>query len=168
MSRRKHMIAIVLENEAGALSRVVGLFSQRGYNIDSLTVSTTQDPTLSRITLLTQATDAEAEQITKQLHKLIPVLKVHDLTESSCIEREVLLVKCRADTEAQRSELKRLTDIFCGSIVDVTSASYVIQLAAKSSTVDALIQALGKIPILEMTRSGIIGMTRGTRAISLQ
>lgn len=168
MSKQKHMIAIVLENEAGALSRVVGLFSQRGYNIDSLTVSTTQDPTLSRITLVTQATDAQAEQITKQLHKLIPVLKVHDLTESSFIERELLLVKCRADTEAQRSELTRLADIFCGRIVDVTPASYVMQLAAKSSTIDALIQALGKIPILEMTRSGIVGMTRGARAISLK
>ena len=168
MERQKHVMAIVLENEAGALSRVVGLFSQRGYNIDSLTVSTTQDVTLSRITLVTRATDAEAEQITKQLHKLVPVLKVHHLNESAHIEREIMLIKCRADTETQRNELQRLADVFHGQIVDITTSSYVIQLVAKSDTINAFMAALGKMPILETVRSGITGMTRGSKTLSLK
>ena len=168
--RQKHIIAIVLENEAGALSRVVGLFSQRGYNIDSLTVSTTQDSTLSRITLVTQATDMEAEQLVKQLHKLIPVLKVSNLTESAHIEREIVLVKCRADNPVQRDELKRLADIFNGQVVDVTPASYIIQLVAKSGAIDAFIETLSKVNrnnVLEMTRSGITGISRGSRGMVL-
>ena len=144
------------------------MFSQRGYNIDSLTVSTTQDPTLSRVTLVTQATDVEAEQITKQLHKLIPVLKVKDLVKTSHIEREMILIKCRADSEVQRNELKRLADIFAGRIVDLTTSSYIIELVAKSSTIDAFIEAVGKMNILEMVRSGITGIARGSRGIPLQ
>ena len=113
----KHLISILLENESGALSRVVGLFSQRGYNIESLTVAPTEDSTLSRITIVTDGDNSEIEQITKQLHKLVDVLKVCDLADSTYIERELMLIKCRASTTDVRTELMHLTDIFRGQIV---------------------------------------------------
>ena len=161
-----HLISILLENESGALSRVVGLFSQRGYNIESLTVAPTEDSTLSRITIVTDGDNSEIEQITKQLHKLVDVLKVCDLADSTYIERELMLIKCRASTTDVRTELMHLTDIFRGQIVDVTSELYVIQLVGDTEKLDAFIDIVGKSAgILEVVRSGVSGIARGERAL---
>jgi acetolactate synthase-1/3 small subunit len=154
-----------MENEPGALSRVVGLFSQRGYNIETLNVAPTEDPTLSRLTLTTVGDDRVIEQITKQLNKMIDVVKLTDLTEGAHIERELMLIKVRA-TGAQREEIKRSTDIFRGQIVDVTSTLYTIMLAGTQQKLDAFIQAVGDAVILEVVRSGVSGISRGDRVLS--
>ncbi|MCR6554181.1 acetolactate synthase small subunit, partial [Aeromonas sp. CPF2-S1] len=135
----RHIISVLLENESGALSRVVGLFSQRGYNIETLTVAPTEDPTLSRMTIVTMGDERVLEQIQKQLHKLVDVLKVCDLSEGEHIEREIALVKARAAGGA-RDELKRLADIFRGQIVDVTPELYTVQLVGTSEKLDAFIK----------------------------
>lgn len=162
----RRIISILLENEPGALSRVVGLFSQRGYNIDTLTVAPTDDKTLSRLTLTTLGDDLVIEQITKQLNKLIDVVKVIDLTEGAHIERELMLLKVKA-SGAQREEVKRTVDIFRGQIVDVGPASFVVQLSGDSAKLDAFIQALGEVAILEVVRTGISGIARGEKALRL-
>lgn len=144
----RHIISILLENEPGALSRVVGLFSQRNYNIESLTVAPTEDHTLSRLTITTIGDDRKIEQITKHLNKLIDVVKLVDLTEGSHIERELMLVKVKA-TGAQRAEIKRTTDIFRGQIVDVTSTVYSIQMAGTSDKLDSFLAAIGTTAVLE-------------------
>jgi len=136
----RHIISLLLENEPGALSRVVGLFSQRNYNIESLTVAPTEDPTLSRLTLTTVGHDEVIEQITKNLNKLIEVVKLVDLSESAHIERELMLVKVKA-TGAQRAEIKRTTDIYRGQIVDVSASVYTVQLTGTSDKLDSFIQA---------------------------
>ena len=156
---------MLLENEAGALSRVVGLFSQRNYNIETLTVAPTEDATLSRLTVTTLGNDAKIEQITKQLNKLIEVIKVVDLTEGDYIERELMLVKIKA-VGAQRAEVKRTADIFRGQIVDVTEAAYTVQVTGASSKLDAFIRAVGELAILEVVRSGVSGLSRGEKFIS--
>lgn len=152
-----------MENEAGSLSRVVGLFSQRGYNIESLTVAATDDPTLSRLTLTTYGDDKVIEQITKQLHKLIDVLKVSDLSQGEHIEREIMLVKVKAQQD--REEIKRCSDIFRGQIIDLTTNIYTIQLSGTSAKLDAFIKALGGTEILEVVRSGVCGIVRGDKAM---
>jgi acetolactate synthase-1/3 small subunit len=162
----RRIISILMENEPGALSRVVGLFSQRGYNIESLTVAPTNDPTLSRLTLTTSGSDRVIEQITKQLNKLIEVVKLVDLTEGAHIERELMLVKVKA-TGAQRAEVKRTADIFRGQVVDVTSTVYTVQLTGTSDKLDAFIEAIGDASILEVVRSGVSGMARGDKVLSL-
>ena len=123
----RHIISILLENESGALSRVAGLFSARGYNIESLTVAPTHDSTLSRMTIVTRGTDEIIEQITKQLNKLVDVVRLSDMTESSHVDREMMLIKVKAGG-ALREEVKRLCDIFRGRIIDVTDTSYIIEL----------------------------------------
>jgi acetolactate synthase-1/3 small subunit len=155
-----------MENEPGALSRVVGLFSQRGYNIESLTVAPTEDATLSRLTMVTIGDDHKIEQITKNLNKLIDVVKLVDLTEGSHIERELLLVKVRANG-AQRDEVKRSVDIFRGQIVDVTSSMYTVQVAGTGQKLDAFLQALGEHTIMEVVRSGVSGIARGEKVLSV-
>ena len=162
----RRIISVLLENEPGALSRVVGLFSQRNYNIETLTVAPTEDETLSRLTVTTTGSDKVIEQITKQLNKLIEVVKLVDLTEGSHIERELMLVKLKA-TGAQRAEIKRTTDIFRGQIVDVTPSVYVVQLAGESDRLDAFIQAIGTAGVLEVVRSGVSGIARGEKVLSL-
>lgn len=162
----RHIISVMLENESGALARVVGLFAQRGYNIDSLNVAPTDDPTLSRLTLVTNGNDQVIEQISKQLHKLIEVVKVSDISEAAHIERELMLVKVKASGNL-REEVKRCADIFRGQIIDVTPSTYTIQLVGTSDKLDAFIQALGAIPILEVVRSGASGITRGEKALTL-
>ena len=149
-----------MENEAGALSRVAGLFSARGYNIESLSVAPTEDPTLSRMTLVTVGSDDVVEQVTKQLNKLIEVVKVIDLNDGSHIEREMMLVKVRAVGE-NRDEIKRLADIFRGNIIDVTDKSYTIELTGTSSKLDAFFDAIDKSAILETVRTGSSGVGRG-------
>ena len=160
----RRILSVLMENEPGALSRVVGLFSQRGYNIDTLTVAPTEDQSLSRLTLTTHGDDRVIEQITKQLNKLVDVVKVNDLSEGPHVERELLLVKVRA-SGAQRAEIKRCVDIFRGQIIDVSATSYVIQVAGSSNKLDAFVDALGDAGILEVVRSGISGIMRGEKAL---
>jgi acetolactate synthase-1/3 small subunit len=162
----RHIISILMENEAGALSRVAGLFSARGYNIESLTVAPTEDSTLSRMTLVTYGTDEIIEQITKQLNKLVDVVKLMDMTEGPHIEREMMLVKVRAEGE-RREELKRVTDIFRGRIIDVTTRSYTIELTGAGDKLDAFLQALEQTVIIEVVRSGVSGIARGERALKV-
>jgi acetolactate synthase-1/3 small subunit len=162
----RRIISVLMENEPGALSRVVGLFSQRGYNIESLTVAPTEDETLSRLTLVTIGNDHKIEQVTKNLNKLIDVVKLVDLTEGSHIERELLLVKVRA-TGALRDEVKRSVDIFRGQIVDVTSNMYTVQVAGTGEKLDAFLQALGEHTIMEVVRSGVSGIARGEKVLSV-
>lgn len=162
----RHIISVLMENEPGALSRVVGLFSQRGYNIETLTVAPTEDHSISRLTLTTCGDAREIEQITKQLNKLIEVIKLVDLTEGAHIERELMLVKVKA-SGAQRAEIKRCTDIFRGQIVDVSPSVYVIQLTGTSDKLDAFLEAVGDVSILETVRSGVSGIARGEKVLSL-
>lgn len=162
----RRIISVLMENEPGALSRLVGLFSQRGYNIDSLTVAPTDDPTLSRLTLTTFGDEQKIEQVTKQLNKLVEVVKVVDLTEGGHIERELMLVKVKA-TGAARAEIKRTADIFRGQIVDVTPSIYTIQLTGTSDKLDAFIQALSENAILEVVRTGVCGIARGEKVLSV-
>lgn len=162
----RHIISVLIENESGALSRLVGLFSQRGYNIETLTVAPTDDPTLSRLTLTTSGDDHKIEQVTKQLNKLVEVVKVVDLSEGDHIERELMLIKVKA-TGAVRAEIKRTADIFRGQVVDVTSSTYTIQLTGTSDKLDAFIEALSDTTILEVVRSGVSGIARGEKVLSL-
>ena len=162
----RRIIAVLLENEAGALSRVVGLFAQRNYNIETLTVAPTEDPTLSRLTLTTEGDDGKIEQITKHLNKLIEVVRVFDLTEGEHLEREIVMIKVRADGDA-RAEVKRTTDIFRGQIVDVNQNTYTIQLVGPSEKLVAFIDALGGKQVVEVVRSGVTGIGRGDRILGL-
>ena len=160
----RHIISILLENESGALSRVSGLFSARGYNIESLTVAPTEDLSLSRMTIVTKGSDDVIEQITKQLNKLIEVVKVVDLSEAAHIERELMLIKVRA-TEKEREEMKRMTDIFRGRIIDVTEGTYTIELTGTGAKLDAFIQGLSASAIMETVRTGASGISRGERIL---
>lgn len=158
----RHVISILIENEAGALSRVVGLFSQRGYNIDSLTVAPTEDPTLSRCTILTLGDKEEAEQITKQLHKLVDVLRVTDIEEDGGMERELVLMKMPTPNRQIREEIRSLSDIFHARIIDVTPELYTLEFAGSSQEVDIFIDTLSKCSdVLETVRSGVLGIGRG-------
>lgn len=162
----RHIISILLENEAGALSRVAGLFSARGYNIETLTVAPTEDSSLSRLTIVTRGSNEVVEQITKQLNKLIDVVKVVDLSEAAHIERELMLIKVRASGK-DREEIKRMADIFRGRIIDVTDSSYVIELTGSGSKLDAFIQAIDVDLILETVRTGVSGIGRGDRILKV-
>jgi len=162
----RHIIAVLLENEAGALSRVAGLFSARGYNIESLTVAPTEDPTLSRMTLVTTGSDEIVEQIKKQLNKLIDVVKLFDLTEGVHIEREMMMIKVKARGD-DREELKRLVDIFRAKIIDVTETSYVVELTGSSSKLDAFVEAVPEGRIIEVVRSGPTGISRGEKGLTI-
>ncbi len=155
-----------MENEAGALSRVAGLFSARGYNIESLTVAPTEDPTISRMTLVTSGSEEIIEQITKQLNKLVDVIKLLDLTEGAHIEREMMLIKVRAE-DHERDEVMRLTEIFRGRVIDVGNRSYTIELTGTGEKLDAFIAAVGGITIIETVRSGATGIARGEKSLSL-
>ncbi len=162
----RHIISVLMENEPGALSRVVGLFSQRGYNIETLNVAPTEDATLSRLTLTTLGDDQQIEQITKHLNRLIDVVKLVDLTEGAHIERELMMVKVRA-TGAQRAEIKRCTDIFRGQIIDVGPTVYTIQIAGTSDKLDAFLESIDDSAIMEVVRSGVSGIARGEKVLSL-
>lgn len=160
----RHIISVLLENEPGALSRVVGLFSARGYNIESLTVAPTEDASLSRMTIVTTGSDAVIEQITKHLNRLVEVVKVYDLSEGLHIERELMLIKVRA-VGKEREEMKRTTDIFRGRVIDVTDKSYTIELTGDSAKLDAFIEAIDQASILETVRTGASGIGRGERVL---
>ena len=159
----RRVLSILLENESGALSRVVGLFSQRGYNIESLTVAPTDDPTLSRMTIQTVGDENVLEQIEKQLHKLVDVLRVTELGQGAFVEREIMLVKIQA-TGYGREEVKRSAEIFRGQIIDVTPSLYTVQLAGTSDKLDAFLSTVREVAeIVEVARSGIVGVARGER-----
>ena len=162
----RHIISVLLENEPGALSRVVGLFSQRNYNIETLTVAPTEDLTLSRLTLTTVGQDEVVEQITQNLNKLIEVVKLVNLSEGPHIERELMLVKIKA-TGAQRAEVKRTTDIFRGQIVDVSASVYTVQLAGTTDKLESFIEAVGPTSVLEVVRTGVSGIARGEKVLSV-
>ncbi len=162
----RHIISILLENESGALSRVSGLFSARAYNIESLTVAPTEDASLSRMTIVSIGSDDVIEQITKQLNKLVEVVKVVDLSEAAFIERELMLVKVRA-TGKDREEMKRIADIFRGRIIDVTESTYVIELTGNTAKLDAFIEAIDRTLILETVRTGVSGIGRGDRILKV-
>ena len=160
----RHIISILLENESGALSRVAGLFSARAYNIESLTVSPTDDPSLSHMTLVTTGSDEIVEQVCKQLNKLIDVVKLVDLTQDIHVERELMLIKVKAQKEV-RDEVKRIVDIFHGHIVDLTDSTYTIEVTGDREKIDAVLKALESVTILEVVRSGQLGIARGAMAI---
>ena len=162
----RHIISILLENEAGALSRVAGLFSARGYNIETLTVAPTEDASLSRMTVVTKGSDDVIEQITKHLNRLIEVVKVVDLSEGAHIERELMLVKVRA-TGKEREEMKRMADIFRGRVIDVTDKTYTIELTGDVAKLDAFIEAIDRSLILETVRTGVSGIGRGERVLKV-
>ncbi|GHC36936.1 acetolactate synthase small subunit [Aidingimonas halophila] len=162
----RHIISILMENEPGALSRVVGLFAQRNYNIETLNVAPTEDPTLSRLTVTTIGDDRVIEQITKHLNKLIDVVKLVDLTEGNHIERELMLVKVKA-LGAARDEVKRTADIFRAQIVDVTPSLYTVQITGDAGKLDAFLQAMAPVGILEVARTGVSGIARGDKVLSL-
>jgi len=162
----RHIISLLMENEAGALSRVAGLFSARGYNIESLVVAPTEDPTLSRMTIVTSGSDAVIEQINKQLNKLIDVAAVMDLSEGVHLERELMLVKVRADA-AVREELTRITDSFQGRVIDVSDSTCTIELTNTCARLDDFLQAIGHNQILETVRTGASGIGRGDRILKL-
>jgi acetolactate synthase-1/3 small subunit len=162
----RHIISLLMENEAGALSRVSGLFSARGYNIESLTVAPTEDPTMSRMTIVTSGSDDVIEQINKQLNKLVDVVTVMDLTDGDHIERELMLVKVRAEG-SDREELKRMTDIFRGRVIDVTDKTYTIELTGTGHKLDRFLQAIDHSLILETVRTGASGIGRGDRILKL-
>ena len=161
----RHIISILLENEAGALSRVAGLFTARGYNIESLTVAPTEDASLSRMTLVTSGSEEIIEQITKQLNKLIDTVKLVDLTGGPHIERELMLIKVRAE-KGGRDEIKRLSDIFRAHIVDVTDASYIVEMTGDSDKLDAFIRTVGEDQVIEVVRSGPLAIARGAKALA--
>lgn len=162
----RHIISILIENESGALSRVAGLFSARGYNIESLTVAPTEDPSLSRMTLVTRGNDDIIEQITKQLNKLIDVVKLIDLAESAHIERELMMVKIKT-TEQTRDEIRSMATIFRGKVIDVTPTTYVVEMTGPSSKLDAFIAAIDPDTIVEVVRSGPTGISRGEKGLHL-
>lgn len=162
----RHIISALVENEAGALSRVVSLFAARGYNIETLTVAPTEDATLSRLTVVTSGSDDVIEQITKHLNKLIEIVKVVDLTDGSYIERELMLIKVRA-VGKEREEIKRTVDIFRGHIIDVTEKSYTIELTGDKTKLDAFIDAIDRTLILETVRTGGSGIGRGERILKV-
>jgi acetolactate synthase-1/3 small subunit len=163
MSER-HIISILVENEAGALSRIAGLFSARAYNIESLTVAPTEDASLSRMTIVTTGSEDVIEQITKQLNKLVEVVKVVDLSEAEHIERELMLIKVRAG-QKEREDMKRMADIFRGRVIDVSDNTYTIELTGDGAKLDAFIQALDQGTIVETVRTGASGIGRGSRVL---
>lgn len=163
----RHIISMLMENESGALSRVAGLFSARGYNIESLTVAPTEDESLSRMTIVTSGSDNIIEQITKQLNKLVDVVKLADITEGMHIERELMLIKVKADDIDKREELKRLSDVFRGRVIDVSDTTYIIELTGTNEKLDAFIEAIQGQDIIETVRSGVSGIARGEKSLGL-
>ena len=162
----RHILSILMENESGAMSRIVGLFSARDYNIDSLSVAATEDPTLSRVTAIVLADDVAYEQITKQLNKLIEVIKVIDLNDSRFVERELMLVKVRA-VGKDRDEVLRLAEIYRGRVIDVTDKTYTVEVTGTSDKLDSFLETVGKTLILETVRTGAAGIGRGERMLRI-
>lgn len=162
----RHTISILVENEFGVLSRVAGMFSGRGFNIESLSVAETLDPTVSRITLVTRGDDGVLQQIEKQLLKLVNVIKVIDFTDTAHVERELVLIKVAAD-ERTRGEVMNVVEIFRGKIIDVSRKSFIIEVTGSEDKISALLELLKPIGIKEIVRTGTVAMFRGTRLLSV-
>lgn len=162
----RHTISLLIENESGALSRVAGLYSARGYNIESLTVAPTDDPSLSRMTIVTHGSDTVVEQIAKQTDKLIDVVRLTTYTETPHVERELMMVKLRA-RGAEREEAMRLVSIFRAKVVDVTDETYVVEVTGDGGKIDAFLSAVQSDQILEVVRSGAVGIARGETALKV-
>ncbi len=165
--RTRHIISLLMENETGALSRVSGLFSQRGYNIESLTVAPTDDPTLSRMTLVTKENDASIEQIIKQLNKLIDVVKVMELSDYDHIEREIMFIKVAATNMETCASIKRMADIFRANVIDVKNKMYTIEITGRPDKLDGFLETMEDHKIIEVVRSGAMGITRGSNALKV-
>ena len=163
----RHIISVLMENESGALSRVVGLFSARGYNIESLTVAPTDDETLSRLTLVTTGSDQIIDQVLKQLNKLIEVVKLVDLTDTKHVERELMFIKVEAKDADAVAVIKQVTDIFCGKVIDLNKQVLTIEISGQSEKLDAFIEAMREQVIIEVVRSGCIGIARGDVALTV-
>ena len=163
----RHIISVLLENESGALSRVSGLFSSRGYNIESLTVAPTNDPTLSRMTIVTVGDDRKIDQIEKHLNKLVDVIALQDITVSGHIEREIVLIKLAIDPQ-QKDNLDRIIDAFQASLSDVVDNQFIVEMSGSSEKVDELIKSLSNANIIEVVRSGVIGLASGERALTVK
>jgi acetolactate synthase-1/3 small subunit len=162
----RRIISVLMENSPGSLSRIAGVFSQRGYNVDSLCVAPTSDATLSRLTIITQADNKVTEQITKQVNKLVDVLRVTELAEAPHVERELMLIKVATRTEVARSEVKRNVDIFRARILDVTAQHYTIEITGTSDKLTAFADVMGHCAdITESARTGVCGLARGDRAL---
>ena len=164
MEQKRHIISLLVENEFGSLSQIAGLFSARGYNIDCLNVAPTNDESISRMTIVTFCSDQKILQLMKLLEKLVDVVNVKDLPEETHIEREMLLMKLKCN-KGQRNELKRLTDIFRARIIDVSDTTYTIELTGVAEKIIAFMNSLGKIKIVEMVRSGALGISRGAEGL---
>jgi acetolactate synthase-1/3 small subunit len=167
MDDKRHIISLLVENEFGSLSRIAGLFSARGYNIHCLNVAPTNDESISRMTIVTVGTEQKVNQLMKQLNKLVDVVNVKDLTEETHIEREMLLLKLKC-TKNQREELKRLVDIFRARIIDVTDTTYTIELTGASEKILAFVNSMGTIKIVEIVRSGALGISRGKDSLEIK
>lgn len=161
---RRHTFAVLVENKFGVLGRITGLFSARGFNIESLSVAETEDPTVSRITLVTEGDEQILEQVNKQLNRLIDVIKVTDLSEESHVDRELVLIKVYAEAEA-RAEVLRLADIFRAKIVDVTPKTYILEVTGDEGKICALIELLKPLGVKEVVRTGKIAIVRGNRML---
>ena len=163
----RRIISVLLENEPGALARVAGLFTARNYNIESLTVAPTDDESLSRMTIVTSGNESTIEQITKQLNKLVDVVKLRDLTEGRYLGRELMLVKVTAISGDDKDDIMRLVKIFRGRIIDVTESTYTLEMTGSSDKVDAFLEALSELELLEVVRSGTLGIGRGKNALKV-
>jgi len=162
----RRIFSVLMENAPGSLSRIMGVFSQRGYNVDSLCVAPTSDQSLSRLTIITEADAKVTEQITKQVNKLVDVLRVAELTDSAHVERELMLIKVATLTEVARAEVKRNVDIFRARILDVTSQHYTIEITGTSDKLSAFSDVMGQCAeITESARTGVCGLSRGDRAL---
>ena len=159
---RKHTISVLVENRFGVLSRVAGLFSARGYNIESLSVGETLDPAVSRMTLVVTGDEFVIEQVTKQLHKLIDVIKVSDLTDDSHVERELVLIRVNAEPQ-HRAEILRTADIFRAHVVDVTPISFILEVTGDAGKIEALIELLRPMGVQEIVRTGKVAIARGPK-----
>ena len=165
--RTRHILSLLMENETGALSRVSGLFSQRGYNIESLTVAPTDDPTLSRMTLVTKGNDASIEQVVKQLNKLVDIVKVMELSDYPHIEREIMFVKIAATNMESCASIKRMADIFRANVIDVKNKMYTIEITGRPDKLDGFLETMEEHKIIEVVRSGAMGITRGSNALKI-
>jgi acetolactate synthase-1/3 small subunit len=163
----KHTISVLVENRAGVLARIAGLFSARGYNIDSLAVGETEDPTISRMTIVVKGDESVLEQVEKQLNKLIDIIKVSDYKQIPHIERDLALIKVRAD-KLNRSELLQIADVFRAKIVDVSSGSVIVEATGSEEKIEALISMLDSFGIQEVSRTGIVAMARGGKSLTFR
>jgi acetolactate synthase-1/3 small subunit len=158
--RRKHTLAVIVENRPGVLTRVTTLFRRRGYNIESLAVGETENPSISRITIVVMGDEKVLEQVTKQLYKLVDVIKIVDITDKRSVERELVMIKVRADVNV-RAEIVQIVDIFRARIVDIGRTSLIIEVTGDSGKIDAIVESLKPFGIIELVRTGIIAMVRG-------